>query len=140
MVVLEANVDDMAPNLIAPLAEDLFGAGALDVSVGALTMKKGRPGHLIRAVVRPEDEDRLADFLLRRSTTLGVRAFSARRHVASRRIIAVQIPEGTVRVKLKELDGEVVDVAPEYEDVRRLGGDPASLMRQAAEAARRALQ
>ncbi|HVB76486.1 MAG TPA: LarC family nickel insertion protein [Candidatus Nitrosotalea sp.] len=138
--VLEANLDDMAPNLIAALAEDLMKMGARDVSVGAVTMKKGRPGHLLAVMVEPEDEVRLAHVMLERSTTLGVRASTARRHLAARRWIEVATEFGPVRVKVKELGGRVLDVAAEYEDARRLGGDVALIMRRATEAARRQLE
>jgi len=102
-------------------------------------MKKGRPGHLLTVLADPARADELAGLVLRGSPTLGVRMSDARRVVAGRRFIEVETGRGRVRVKIKELDGRPVDVAPEYEDCRRLGGDLASVMRQAAEAARREL-
>jgi uncharacterized protein (TIGR00299 family) protein len=139
VTVVEANVDDMAPNLLAAVAEDLMAAGALDVSILPAVMKKGRPGHLVTVLAEPERADDLARLLLRASTTMGVRLSPASRLVAGRRIIEVETAMGRVRVKVKELDGAPVDVAPEYEDCRRLGGDVARAMRLAAEAARREL-
>lgn len=137
--VIEANVDDMAPNLLAALAEDLMEAGALDVTMAPATMKKGRPGHLVTVLAEPDSADGLARALLRGSTTLGVRLSSASRLLAGRRFLEVETGAGRVRVKVKELGGRAVDVAPEYEDCRRLGGDLAAVMRRAAEAARREL-
>jgi uncharacterized protein (TIGR00299 family) protein len=139
VAVIEANLDDMAPNLLAALTEDLMAAGALDVSVLPALMKKGRPGHLLSVLADPARADELAGLVLRASPTLGVRVSSARRLVAGRRFVEVETGRGRVRVKVKELDGRPVDVAPEYEDCRRLGGDLATVMRQAAEAARREL-
>jgi pyridinium-3,5-bisthiocarboxylic acid mononucleotide nickel chelatase len=116
-----------------------MAAGALDVSVLPALMKKGRPGHLLTVLADPERSRDLAGLVLRGSTTLGVRMLRADRLVAGRRIIEVETGSGRVRVKVKELDGRPVDVAPEYEDCRRLGGDLAAVMRRAAEAARREL-
>jgi uncharacterized protein (TIGR00299 family) protein len=140
--VIEANLDDMAPNLLAALAEDLMAAGALDVSILPALMKKGRPGHLLTVLAEPAGAGAVARMVLRASTTLGVRISRAERLVAGRRVIAVETGAGSVRVKIKELEGRPVDVAPEYDDCRRLAGDAeatAQLMREAAEAARREL-
>ena len=139
VTVVEANLDDIAPNLLAALTEDLMAAGALDVSVLPALMKKGRPGHLLMVLAEPERARDLAGLVLRGSTTLGVRLSAATRLVAGRRVIEVETGSGRVRVKVKELDGRPVDVSPEYEDCRRLGGDLAAVMRRAAEAARREL-
>ena len=139
VTVVEANLDDMAPNLLAALAEDLLEAGALDVSVTPTLMKKGRPGHLLAVLAEPQRAQDLARMVLVRSTSLGVRLTPGTRLVAGRRFIEVETGRGRVRVKVKELEGRAVDVAPEYEDCRRLGGDVSTVMRLAAEAARREL-
>jgi uncharacterized protein (TIGR00299 family) protein len=143
VAVIETNLDDMAPNLIAALAEDLMAAGALDVSVTPALMKKGRAGHLVSVMATPDLAARLTDHLLRHSTTLGVRVSRTQRVIAERKIIEVQTSLGTVRVKIKELGGKPVDVAPEYEDCRRIaretGRDLPEVMRLAAAAARELL-
>lgn len=139
VTVIEANLDDMPPNLLGALIEDLMAAGALDVSVLPALMKKGRPGHLLMVLAEPRRADELARLVLLSSTTLGVRMTQAARLVAGRRVIEVETGRGRVRVKVKELEGRPVDVAPEYEDCRRLGGDLAQTMRLAAAAARREL-
>lgn len=140
VTVVETNVDDMAPNLVAALCEDLMEAGALDVSVTPAVMKKGRAGHLITVMSPPELVARLADHLLRHSTTLGVRISTAQRVTAERRIIEVRTDLGTARVKVKQLGGKPVDVAPEYDDCRRIsrltGTDLRDVMRVFADAAR----
>jgi len=118
-------------------------AGALDVSVTPALMKKGRPGHLITVMAPPELVALLADHLVRHSTTLGVRITTAQRVMAERRIIEVTTPLGTARVKVKELGGKPIDIAPEYEDCRRIsrasGVDLREVMRLFSEAARKEL-
>ncbi len=143
ITVIETNLDDMAPNLIAALGEDLMAAGALDVSVTPALMKKGRPGHLLSVMATPDLAARLTDHLLRHSTTLGVRVSRAQRVIAQRRIIEVQTALGAVQVKVKELGGKPVDVTPEYEDCRRIaretGHDLRDVMRSATATAREQL-
>ena len=140
VTVIETNLDDMAPNLIAALCEDLMAAGALDVSVTPALMKKGRPGHVLAVMSTPDLVARLTDQLLRHSTTLGVRMSTAQRVIAQRRIIEVRTALGMSRVKVKELDGKPIDLAPEYEDCRRIsretGRDLREVMRLVADAAR----
>jgi pyridinium-3,5-bisthiocarboxylic acid mononucleotide nickel chelatase len=141
--LIETNIDDMSPNVIAALCEDLMAAGALDVSVTAALMKKGRPGHLLAMMAAPDLVAHLTEQLLRHSTTLGVRVTNARRVIAQRRVIEVETAFGTARVKVKELGGRAIDVAPEYEDCRKLsiksGADLREVMRAVADAARRDL-
>src|SRR5580700_9514899 len=143
VTLIETNLDDMAPNLIAPLCEDLMEAGAFDVSVTPTLMKKGRPGHLITVMSPPELAARLADHLLRHSTTLGVRVTAAQRVIAERRTLEVRTALGVARVKVKEIGGKPVDVSPEYEDCRRIsretGLDVGEVMRLVADAARKEL-
>ena len=143
VTLVETNLDDMAPNLIAALCEDLMSAGALDVAVVPAVMKKGRPGHLLTVMAPPEMVGSLTDHLLRHSTTLGVRLTHVDRVIAGRRVIEVETPLGSSRVKVKELGGRALDVAPEYEDCRRIaherGIDLRDVMRVVTEAARREL-
>jgi uncharacterized protein (TIGR00299 family) protein len=143
VTLIETNLDDMAPNLVAALSEDLMDAGALDVSVTPAVMKKGRSGHLITVMSPPELVARLADHLIRHSTTLGVRMTTAQRVTAERRIIEVRTSLGIAHVKVKELDGKPIDVAPEYEDCRRIsrqtGIDLREVMRIVSDAARKEL-
>lgn len=141
VTLIETNLDDMAPNLVAALVEDLMAAGALDVTVVPALMKKGRPGHVVTVMSPVELAGRLTEQLLRSSTTLGVRLRQVDRVVAARRVIEVRTELGVARAKLKELAGQVVDVAPEYEDCRRLarehGIDVREVMRIVGDAARR---
>jgi uncharacterized protein (TIGR00299 family) protein len=143
VTLVETNLDDMAPNLIAALCEDLMAAGALDVAVVPALMKKGRPGHIVTVMSPPELVASLTEHLLSHSTTLGVRLTQVGRVVAGRRLIEVETTIGSARVKVKELGGRAVDVAPEYEDCRRIarerGIDVREVMRVVADAARREL-
>jgi len=140
VTVIETNIDDMAPNLIAALCEDLMALGALDVSVLPAVMKKGRPGHVIAIMATPDTVALLTEYTLRHSTTLGVRLSKADRVIAQRRVIEVQTEFGVAHVKVKELGGKPIDVAPEFEDCRRLaresGRDLATIMRSVSDAAR----
>ena len=143
VTMIETNIDDMAPNLIAALTEDLMAGGALDVSITAVLMKKGRPGHLLSVMSPPGLVAKLSEQLLRQSTTLGLRLSPMQRVIAERRLIDVETPLGRCRVKVKELGGRAVDVSPEYEDCRRIsiekGIDLREVIRMVAEAARREL-
>lgn len=114
--VIEANVDDVTPQVLGFAMERLFESGALDVSFCPVFMKKNRPGTLIRVIARPEDRERLSQILFAETTTLGVRIIAAERRVQSRRMIEVETQFGKVRVKL----GESGAFAPEYEDCRTL--------------------
>ncbi|MGH7777686.1 MAG: nickel pincer cofactor biosynthesis protein LarC [Candidatus Dormibacterales bacterium] len=141
VAILETNLDDMAPNHLAALCEDLMSAGALDVAVTPVVMKKGRPGHLLSVIAEPLRAEALARLVLRSSSTLGVRMGRSPRLLAGRRLVEVQTPYGPVRVKIKELGGTPVEARAEYEDCRRLaaaaGAGLAEVMRAAEEAARR---
>lgn len=143
VTLIETNLDDMAPNLIAALVEDLMAAGALDVTVTPALMKKGRPGHVLAVMSSPELVASLTEHVLRHSTTLGVRITPTRRVLAGRRVLEVKTAIGAARVKVKEIGGRPVEATPEYEDCRRLaresGLDLRDVIRTVAEAARREL-
>jgi len=113
--VIEANIDDASPQVIAYAIERVLEAGALDAIVIPAQMKKGRPGVLLQIIATRENREDLARLLFRETTTLGVRFYEAERRVQAREWIEVQTPQGPVRVKAGP-DG----FAPEYEDARRL--------------------
>jgi len=114
--VIEANIDDLNPQVLAYAAERLLDAGALDVALQPLVMKKGRPGNLLRVIARPEDREILAQIVFAETSTLGLRIYSAERRVQGRSCAEVATPYGTVRVKVSS-EGSY---APEYEDCRKL--------------------
>lgn len=120
IAVLEANLDDLHPQLIGYVFELALAEGALDVFATPVQMKKNRLGTLLTILARPKDEDRMRALLFRESSTLGVRGRRERRHVLARRHESVGTPWGTVRIKIGSLNGTVSQYAPEYEDCRRI--------------------
>jgi hypothetical protein len=116
VVVLEANVDDLVPELVPDVLDACRAAGAIDSWTTPVQMKKGRPGVIVSVLARPEDERVVAEALLRHSTTLGVRVQRLGRYALDRAIREVQVAGRTVRVKIGLLDGGVVNVAPEHDD------------------------
>lgn len=136
--VLEASIDDMNPQLVEHLIEQLLAARALDVLVIPAQMKKNRPGLLIQVVTQPEDAPGLLKVFFRESTSLGVRSYPVTKHMLQRETHPVQTQYGEVRLKLGKLGGEVVNIQPEYEDCRALAerlGVPLKAVWAAAQAA-----
>lgn len=119
ITLLSANLDDSTPESLGFLMELLLEGGALDVTFTPLQMKKNRPGVLVSVMVPPRDEKRLAELLLFHTTTLGVRMERMERMVLPRSIETVRTPWGEVRVKVARL-GEMVRIAPEYDDCARI--------------------
>ncbi|MFP5378966.1 MAG: nickel pincer cofactor biosynthesis protein LarC [Vicinamibacteria bacterium] len=117
-VLLETNLDDLTPELAAAVADGLRADGALDVWTSPVQMKKGRPGFVLSVLAAEADLDRLAARLFRESTTLGLRVSRIERRVLARASIEVETPFGRVRAKVGRAGGRVVNVAPEFEDVR----------------------
>ncbi len=140
-VELRTNLDDAAPAVVADLAARVLAAGALDAWVVAVTMKKGRPGHVLHALVPAGAGAAIAALLLVEGPTLGVRATPAPRMVAERDVLAFASPLGEVRVKRKLVGGRVVDARPELDDCLRLAaatGRPLHLVIDTVSAAARA--
>ena len=121
--VLEANVDDMSPQLYGYLVERALAAGALDVTCSSIQMKKNRPGLEVSILCPPERSEALAQLLFDETTTIGLRIYEARRKVLDRELVTVETRYGAVRVKVARRDGRVVNVAPEYEDCQRLAAE-----------------
>jgi uncharacterized protein (TIGR00299 family) protein len=140
ITVIEASVDDLNPQVYAYFAERALAAGALDVSSSPLQMKKGRPGQLITVLAPPGRADSLVDLLFRETTTIGVRAWEARRRVLAREMVRVETPYGAVAVKVSRLNGHVLNAAPEFEDCRRLALESGAPLKQVLAAAASAFQ
>jgi uncharacterized protein (TIGR00299 family) protein len=113
--ILEANIDDANPQLLGYAMDRLFAAGALDVTLQPIQMKKNRPGTLLSVIAKPEDTDALAALILRETTTIGLRITTAERRVATRRFLTVETPWGDVRMKIT-----AHGATPEYDDCRAL--------------------
>lgn len=140
VVLLECHLDDLVPEHFEYLMERLFEAGALDVALQHLQMKKNRPGFAIRVVARPAERESLARVLFAESTTLGVRISEADRIVLAREERRVATPFGPIRVKLvRDAAGRPTPSA-EYDDckaaARRAGVPLREVVRVAEEAAR----
>lgn len=116
VAVLEANIDDSTPQVLGYAMERLLDAGALDVTLTSVLMKKSRPGTILGVIARPEDRETLARVIFEETSTLGLRIYSAERRVKERHSIEVATPHGVVRMKI----GENGSFAPEYEDCRKL--------------------
>jgi hypothetical protein len=120
ITVLEANLDDLSPQVLAYAMERLLSDGALDVFSAPVQMKKNRPGALLTVLSKPEDADRMAKLIFAETTTLGIRRREEQRHVLARRWESVLTNWGPVRIKIASMNGTISNYAPEYEDCRAL--------------------
>jgi pyridinium-3,5-bisthiocarboxylic acid mononucleotide nickel chelatase len=120
ITILEANLDDMSPQVFGYVMERAFAQGALDVFGTAVQMKKNRPGMLLTVLCRPEDAQQLTRLIFAETTSLGVRMRQEARATLARRHVSVQTKWGDVRMKLANLNGSISNYAPEYEDCRRI--------------------
>ena len=120
ITILEANVDDMTPQIFGYVMERALALGAVDVFCTAVQMKKNRPGVLLTVLCPPEKKLALTRLIFTETTTLGVRVRQESRAVLARRHVKVHTPWGEVRMKLANLNGSVSNYAPEYEDCRRI--------------------
>jgi pyridinium-3,5-bisthiocarboxylic acid mononucleotide nickel chelatase len=118
VLVLEANLDDLSPQLVAVALEAALSAGAFDAWVAPATMKKGRPGHLFGALVPESAREAVEAVIFRETSTLGIRASRAERTVLAREILEVDTEYGKVRVKVGRMGGAIANAAPEFEDCR----------------------
>ncbi len=123
VVVLEANLDDLSPQIIGYLTDRLLAEGALDVFTTAVQMKKSRPGTLLTVLAKPQDEPKMRTLLFRESSTLGIRSRREKRHILPRRHESAQTPWGEVRIKVGSMAGADSQFAPEYEDCRRIAAE-----------------
>lgn len=117
-VVIEANLDDMNPQWYDALFERLLAAGALDVLLIPVQMKKQRPGVLLQVIARSDAVDELTTIIFTESSTIGVRTYPVTRRMLQREIRSVTTRFGPLRVKVARLGDRVVNVAPEFEDCR----------------------
>jgi uncharacterized protein (TIGR00299 family) protein len=123
IAVLEANLDDLSPQVFGYVMEKLLEAGALDVFGTPIQMKKNRPGALLTVLAKPEHADDLEKIIFGETTTLGVRRREERRHVLAREWKTVNTSFGEVRIKVASMNGTVSSYAPEYEDCRRIAAE-----------------
>jgi pyridinium-3,5-bisthiocarboxylic acid mononucleotide nickel chelatase len=121
--VLEANLDDLNPQVFGYVLDRLLEEGALDVFGVPVQMKKNRPGMLLTVLCRPEDSARLSQVVFAETTTLGIRRREERREVLDRRWVTVETLWGSVRMKVASMNGTVTNYAPEYEDCRQIAAE-----------------
>ncbi|MCG5054276.1 MAG: nickel pincer cofactor biosynthesis protein LarC [Myxococcales bacterium] len=141
--LLQTNVDDMSGQLVAPLVEALFDAGAVDAWCTPIFMKKGRPAVEVSALAPPAVKAAVENAFFVHSSTLGVRSTPYHRTVLGRAHATVETRLGTVKVKLASRDGEIIGVSPEFEDCRALArriGKPVREVYEEAAASARALR
>jgi pyridinium-3,5-bisthiocarboxylic acid mononucleotide nickel chelatase len=138
IAVVEANLDDMNPQIYGYFLEKALGAGALDVYTSPVQMKKNRPGTLLTVLCKPQDTNSLMALIFAETTTFGVRTYRAQRRVLPREWVSVATDYGDVRIKVSRVNGRILHVAPEFEDCRKLAVEKnVPLQRVIAEAMRK---
>ena len=123
VTVLEANLDDLNPQVFGYVMDRLLEEGALDAFGVPVQMKKNRPGTLLTTLCKPEDADKLTQLIFTETTTLGVRRRDEVRRTLARRWEKVSTQWGEVRIKIASMNGTVTNYAPEYEDCRRIASE-----------------
>jgi uncharacterized protein (TIGR00299 family) protein len=119
VAVIETNIDDLNPQFYETAVERLFAAGALDVFLTPIQMKKNRPGTLLSVICDPDITNSIAAVILAETSTFGVRISRWERLCLNRRWEEVATGFGTIRIKIGEREGRVITTSPEYEDCKR---------------------
>ncbi|MSQ47095.1 MAG: nickel pincer cofactor biosynthesis protein LarC [Deltaproteobacteria bacterium] len=135
LLVLETNIDDLNPEFYEYVMERLFAAGARDVVVAPIQMKKNRPGILLWVLCDPGEREQLSGIIFAETSTLGIRSYPVTRTALRRDVQEVTTVYGTVRVKVAYTPDGRVRRAPEYEDCKRLAREravPLTLVYEAA--------
>lgn len=138
VIEIETNLDDLSPELTGAAMERLLALGALDVTLTPVQMKKNRPGVALSVLCEPANESRIIHSLLTETSAFGLRRSEKRRYKLERRFEKVQTPFGEITLKLGLLDGDVIQVAPEFESCRAASartGQPLPMIYRAALAA-----
>jgi pyridinium-3,5-bisthiocarboxylic acid mononucleotide nickel chelatase len=123
IAILEANLDDLNPQLIGYIMDVAFAEGALDVFNTPVQMKKNRPGTVLTILAPTDREERMRALLFRESSTLGIRVRREKRYALPRHHETVTTPWGGVRMKVAGVNGDASQYAPEYEDCRRIAAE-----------------
>lgn len=140
LTLIETNIDDMNPEIFDYVMHRLLEAGAVDVYLTPVYMKKNRPGVLMSILAYHTDVNRLIDILLAETTTLGVRFWEFQRRYLEREIVAVVTPFGDINIKLGRHGKAILNIAPEYEDCRAAAVRCHVPLHQVYEAARKAAE
>jgi uncharacterized protein (TIGR00299 family) protein len=138
IVVLETNLDDINAEILGNFMEKALAAGALDVFHTAIQMKKNRPGVLLTVLCAEADADKFSELLLRETSAFGVRRYVTERRKLRRGFVTVQTSYGSVTVKVGQLDGKVLQAAPEFESCKKLADQANVPIKEVYDAALRA--
>ncbi|HEX2229383.1 MAG TPA: nickel pincer cofactor biosynthesis protein LarC [Candidatus Binatia bacterium] len=120
MLVIETNIDDMNPEFYDYVFDRLFAAGARDVFLSPIQMKKNRPGTLLRVIAEPKGRDALAQIIFQETSSIGVRFYPVGRIILKRQAETLRTPYGKIQVKVIEEPGGVRRIVPEYDDLKRI--------------------
>jgi hypothetical protein len=118
--IIECNIDDMNPEIYSYVIDKLFEAGASDVYLTPITMKKGRPGVMLSVLYEEKIEDEIKKIIFRETTTIGMRKYKVEKQCLERETTYVDTPYGEVKVKNSYLHGEKIKFKPEYEDLKKI--------------------
>jgi len=122
-LLIECNIDDMNPEFYEHVSEKLFEAGASDVFISNIIMKKGRPGNMLNVICEKGSEDSLKEIIFRESTTTGLRCFPFRKDTLTRKFIKTRTIYGDVTVKYSYYKGKEMSCKPEFEDCRKIANE-----------------
>jgi uncharacterized protein (TIGR00299 family) protein len=128
--IIQADLDDMSPQLYGYFVDQALAEGALDVTCNPVQMKKNRPGIEVSIVCETAKCDDLAKLLFEQTTTIGLRIYEARRKTLEREMVEVETTYGKIHVKVAKHDGKAVNVAPEYDDCQRLATEKSVPLKQ----------
>ncbi len=120
ITVIETNIDDMNPQIFEYVIEGLYKAGALDVYLTQVIMKKGRPGIVLTVLCENEKRNDLIKIILRETSTIGLRFYEAKRRILERKIEKVNIGSEEIKTKVSRLGEDIFKITPEYEDCKRV--------------------
>ena len=137
VMVVETNIDDMNPQFYDYMIEKLLTMGVMEVFLTPIMMKKSRPGTLLKVICPSEKLTSVTGFLLKETTTLGLRWHEEERNRADREILTLGTRYGKIRFKLARWEGRVVNVSPEYEDCKRLAVKKKITLKEVFEEARK---
>lgn len=140
IAVIEANLDDMNPQIYGYFLDKALGSGALDVYTTPVQMKKNRPGTLLTVLCKPQDASALMELIFAETTTFGVRTYRAQRKALPREWVKVGTEFGDVRMKVSRVNGRILHVTPEFEDCRKLAEEKKVALQRVMESARQSYE
>ncbi|MCI0469638.1 MAG: LarC family nickel insertion protein, partial [Nitrospirae bacterium] len=120
VMIIEANIDDMNPQIYEHVMDRLFSAGASDVFLENIIMKKGRPAVKLSVITKEEYLEKLKAVFFEETTTIGLRFQRIQRTILERECADLKTRYGTVRIKASKMDGRIINLTPEYEDLREI--------------------